>query len=438
MTLSIVVIYALQASLALALLYSLFWLFLGKTGFHTLNRFVLTGIGIASLALPFLAREIPDLTPSANIVANGHAKYTSPASLLTATQGLFQAHATSNTPQSFTITPATLVAALYLGGVAIFLTRIITPIFALITLIRRSPTHRTTGFTLVQLRQPSPPFSFFRYIFLHKEDYSEVQQENILRHEQVHIRQYHTLDILFMELYTVIFWFHPLAWRLNSQVKLNLEYLADRHLIQSDINPKEYQYQLLQLATGRSLSRMANYFNQSHLKKRIAMMNSTTRRTAIWKYLLLLPVLTALCLVFATGNAQAPAKPGNSDIYLVIRHDLSKSVIHKIETQLAAEGINFSLTSLTYTDRHELSGFHLIITQNGRTLEDLSLDGTGQPINEPFVFYWLRSRNGNPTLTRGYPTDVSKNDLKIMHNLSGLLTKLGQDIELHGSARIGD
>ena len=68
--------YAIQASLALAILYSLYWLAFRRTGLHRLNRLVLLGIAAASLALPILASQVPDLTPLPNIAANGFVKYT--------------------------------------------------------------------------------------------------------------------------------------------------------------------------------------------------------------------------------------------------------------------------------------------------------------------------------------------------------------------------
>lgn len=426
-------IYTLQASCALALLYSIYWLFLSRTGHHRLNRFVLIGIAVISLLLPLTTSMMPELMPTPNLTADGSVYITEPPSIFTATQQLLQPISPATT-----LSPATILEYIYLFGLAIGLTRIVAPLTKLIMLIRKNPTRREKGYTLVQLSEPTPPFSFFRYIFIGSNDYSEAQQRNILLHEQIHIQQHHTLDILFMELFTALFWFHPLAWQLNRQTKLNLEYLADNQLIKTGVDQKEYQYHLLQLTLGPSLSRMANYFNQSHLQKRIIMINSTTRRTSIWKYTLFLPALIACCFFFATANAQSATD--NADIYLVIRPTISESVIQRAQSELAADGIDFSLTNLSYTGDHQLSGLHLTISKNGQTLEDLTLSPSGQPFTEPLVFYWLRSKNGNPTLTRGYPGNIDHQRLKLMQNLTGYLRNnpVSKQMELHGSARIGD
>jgi hypothetical protein len=436
--------YALQAGLTLALLYTVYWLFLSRTGLHRLNRFVLLGIAITSLVLPLVARYLPNLTPTPNIIADGKVSYTPPFNPITGPlfappSSIAPIAGNPVSPLHFNLIPLTL-AVLYGLGVTISLIRLLTSVLGLTKLIRKTPKHHSPHYTLVQLEQPSPPFSFFRYIFLHLESYSESQQQNILLHEQVHIQQQHTLDILFMEVFSALFWFHPLAWRLNKQTRLNLEYLADQQILKKGVEPKEYQYQLLQMTVGPSLTRLANYFNQSHLQKRIAMINSTPRRTNSWKYATFAPALTALCLVFTTGNAQTVPQPGSSDIYVVVRPGTSERLLKQIQTELTTDGIDLAFTDPVYTDKHELSGVHVTLARNGQTLESLTLTNTDKPLAEPIVFYWLRSRDGNPILTRGYPSDVDKKRLKIMRNLNGLLRNnpASKEIDLHGSARIED
>jgi hypothetical protein len=241
-----------------------------------------------------------------------------------------------------------------------------------------------------------------------------------------------------MELVTALFWFHPLAWRLNAATKLNLEYLADDQLIKTGVPQKEYQYHLLQLTLGDTTPRTANYFNQSHLKKRIAMMNTAaTRRIALLKYAFFLPVLIALTPVFGTLQAQQSNAP-DSDIYLVIKAEQSEASLQKIESYLAKDGINASFTDLSFTADHQLSGFRIIIRQGAHTLEDITIAPTGQPLSEPLVFYWFRSRQGQLGISRGYPTDLPEKDLHILQNLSGLLKRSPEtkEFDLHGAARI--
>jgi len=445
-------LYALQASLALALLYFIYWLFLRRTSFHRLNRFVLIGIALAALLLPATGRLLPESASTPHFTATGALRITPEPSILSRVWDVLapaahDVHSASgqgalspaaDATQPFYLSPAEMLRDIYLLGLLFFVIRAIVPIIALAKLIRSNPRHRNETYTLVDLPQPSPPFSFFHWIFLHPGDHSEAQRRNILLHEQVHVLQYHTLDILFMEFFAALAWFHPVAWRLNKETKLNLEYLADHVLLNSGVEPKEYQYHLLQLTTTPLLIRTANHFNQSHLKKRIAMMNQTSsRKRALLKYALFLPVLTALCLVFASLKAQAPGDP--SDIYLVVRPDLKKDNLRDIERRLAAEGINISFSNISFAG-DQISGLRVVISKDGQTLNDLTLADMGQPLAEPLVFYWFRSRQGNPTLGRSYPADLTAKDLRILQNLDGLLkiSPNGKNIELHGSATLGN
>ena len=438
--------YAVEASLTLALLYAVYWLLLRGTTFHRLNRFILLGVALVSLLLPLASRFVPGMA----IFPAMSPDLANPATALITIHRDLAAGTVRSTGDPQNILPlSSLVTILYALGAAIFLYRVIAPLVTLAGLIRRNKKQHYAGYTLVALAQPSPPFSFFRWIFLPPGDYPESQREQILLHEQVHARQLHTLDILFMECLTAVFWFHPLAWRLNARAKLNLEYLADRELLRSGIPAKEYQYHLLQVGLARRVVRGANYFNRSQLKQRIAMMNkNNSRHAAQWKALFFLPAVIVLSFVFGSLRAQSPGvtkdaakdSPAGTDIYLVIRPETTGPQLHSIETYLAADGIDIAFTQLSYTAAHQLSGLRMVIRQGQNTLEDITIAGTGEPLAEPLIFYWFRSRQGSLGLSRGYPGDLAAKDLDILHNLTGLLKRAPatQQFDLHGSARIGD
>lgn len=66
---------------------------------------------------------------------------------------------------------------------------------------------------------------------------------------------------------------NPFAWLLKTEIRLNLEYLADHKVMESGTNKKAYQYHLLGLANQNRQNGLYNNFNLSHLKNRIKMMN---------------------------------------------------------------------------------------------------------------------------------------------------------------------
>jgi len=272
----------------------------------------------------------------------------------------------------------------------------------------------------------------------------------------VHVRQYHTIDILFMELFACFFWFHPFAWRSKNLAKLNLEFIADRESLKTGIVRKDYQYSLLNVVfTGLNI-KTANYFNYSHLKKRIAMMNVKPSGTkALWKYLLFPVTAISMVIILAPLNGRgmglafagdnmkkvAERMSGNMDIYLVIRGGMNDGQIDVIKKELAKEGIDVSISDISYNSRHLLAGFRIVLKQKDQTLGELTVSDSTKPLSEePVVFYLLRSGQNKSGLTRGYPQDLSGKDMGRLRSLTGLLmVKPGgtDEFELHGSAVLG-
>ena len=123
----------------------------------------------------------------------------------------------------------------------------------------------------------------------------EDEKQEILTHEQTHVRQWHSIDVIISEIVNIICWMNPFAWLLKTEIRLNLEYLADHKVMESGTNKKAYQYHLLGLANQNRQTGLYNNFNLSHLKNRIKMMNKRrTKKIAKTKYLLFAPLAAAL------------------------------------------------------------------------------------------------------------------------------------------------
>jgi TonB family protein len=137
----------------------------------------------------------------------------------------------------------------------------------------------------------------------------------ILEHEQVHIRQRHTLDMILLELAMMVQWFNPLIWLTGREMKTIHEYLADEGVLQNGISRPIYQQMILDETMGIRVNNLTNNFNVSLLKKRIAMMTkSKSKAWAKSKVLIVLPaVLVLLFLLTARSysNAEALKVAGN-------------------------------------------------------------------------------------------------------------------------------
>ena len=166
-------------------------------------------------------------------------------------------------------------------------------------LIRMSEKKRYGNYILVIPRQPIASFSWGRYIVISASDYSR-QSEEVLLHEMMHLRNHHTLDLLFMQIFLLVHWFNPVIWLLKRELQEIHEFEADNGVINTGVDATKYQLLLVKKAVGTRLYSMANGFNHSKLKKRITMMlKERTNRWARLKLLLAVPVMAGALYVFA-------------------------------------------------------------------------------------------------------------------------------------------
>jgi TonB family protein len=153
------------------------------------------------------------------------------------------------------------------------------------------------GQRIISIPTEADPFSFFGWIFLYLPGLKDESRQEILKHEQTHARQWHSMDVILCELINIVCWFNPFAWLIKTEIRLNLEYLADNKVAETTSDCKLYQYHLLHLVNKNVQTGLCNNFNVSHLKRRIIMMNKKRTHTAgRIKYALFVPLAAALLI----------------------------------------------------------------------------------------------------------------------------------------------
>ncbi|MDR2854476.1 MAG: M56 family metallopeptidase, partial [Prevotellaceae bacterium] len=194
----------------------------------------------------------------------------------------------------------------YFSGLAFFVVRFITQIISILRIIYAARKERFFGQEVLVSDQIDAPLSFFNKIVINNNAYSETELNEILLHEQTHVHQLHSVDVILSELLCIFAWFNPFAWLLKREIRLNLEFLADHAVLLSGCETAHYQLNLVQLSFHKNLTTITNNFNVSPLKKRIIMMKKNeSSRKSMWKYTLLLPA-TALLIGF-----NVPTSAGN-------------------------------------------------------------------------------------------------------------------------------
>ena len=192
----------------------------------------------------------------------------------------------------------TILLWIYMGGVCMFLLRFVIQLIGIYRLAKKTEVSTIKGIKVHIIEKNESPFSFFRWIFVNPEVRYESQLQEILIHEQCHVEQKHSIDVVLAELFTIVCWFNPFAWLLKREIRLNLEYLADLHVVQVGCDQKSYQYHLLGMTYHKNVSTILNNFNDLLLKKRIKMMNRRRSRLIVKaKYTLLIPVTATLLIV---------------------------------------------------------------------------------------------------------------------------------------------
>src|SRR5450759_4997978 len=141
--------------------------------------------------------------------------------------------------------------------------------------IKQNPKIKEGRFWLVDLNEKVPPFSFFNYIFISNsyQELSAAELQRIKDHEKVHSHQFHSLDVLFVEFISIIFWFNPLMIYLKRSLQEIHEYIVDEKIAEKGKGKKDYAELLLKLASEVKGFSLSAGFSGSQIKRRIVMIS---------------------------------------------------------------------------------------------------------------------------------------------------------------------
>jgi len=284
--------YLAKANLYLILFYCNYQLFLSRHTFFHWNRFYLLGAVAASFLLPAIVFYSESAMPFTSSEAIELVK--APEEMIRVTEE------TNNWPL--------ILLGCYAAGVLFMLFNLLRSIRRIFVLIRNGEHIQLEDYTLILLNTVQPDsrhygsFSFFKWMIVDRQDY-ESNPDTIFRHEHVHIRQLHSIDILLIECLKVVFWINPVIWFYKRSIQAVHEYLADTEATDRE----SYSEFLIAYALKVPEQMLGNHFsNSSLLKDRIKMIYKN--RTSSWllsKYLLILP-LAAITVILTAARKDIP------------------------------------------------------------------------------------------------------------------------------------
>ena len=310
--------YAIKSAIFLSMMYIPYMLMLRKESFFHFNRILLVSIMLLSLILPLC--DFHALSIENYPIQEGMTTIILP----TVTVG-----AEEEMPVSDSINWINVMLYIYITGM------IITVLWKLVQICLLYKTihscvlwkDKQNGITIYCHAQDIAPFSWFNTIVISENDYHNNANE-ILCHEIGHIRHYHSLDILLVNIIETIQWWNPLSWILASSLCDVHEYEADNEVRTSGVNIRKYQILLIRKAVGSSSYAFANGFNHSLLKKRITMMlrakSNPWMRT---KALYIIPVATIAVSVFATPELNNRVNTLAEKVETIIEDQVSEKEI---------------------------------------------------------------------------------------------------------------
>ena len=318
-------IYVLKSALVLALLVSLFMIFMSRETFHRVNRYIMLSIVFLALLLPavnlgiespfnwlgdaiedYFAAEEPLLAADTCSMPVDMAAFDELPVLPEAPLGV-PSVPVEEEPFNWLL----LAAVVYFAGVALLVVRQVVMYVQVARMIARgrvvdASMYGCKGISLRVHRGKEKPFSWFRWVVVSENDLGDGARE-ILIHETAHARAGHSWDIVLADAVIIMQWFNPLAWIMKNILKDIHEFEADDTVINSGVNAKQYQLLIIKKAVGARLYSIANSFNHSLTKKRITMMcKEKSKKWRCAKALYIVPVVAiAACSLSTQENNDA-------------------------------------------------------------------------------------------------------------------------------------
>ena len=286
--------FIIESNLYLICFYLVYQIILVRDKHFRFNRLYLMSSLLLALLLPLLTFEISTSHRSINSL-EGYILL--PSATVSAAQ---------TESVGFIIEWWHIIGLIYVSGIVFYATRLLMQI---LKIFRHLPLNYSTndryqGYKLIPTQGELPTCSFFHFLFWDKSaELTKEESAQIFEHELAHIKQWHSLDILIIEMVRVVFWFNPAVHLIKTRITEVHEYLADHYATRS-FNKEAYS-KLLTLRVFKSLDfALSNNFHKSQVVKRIRMLKSH-RSKSIWLNLsLLLPAITLLIAVLSCNVSE--------------------------------------------------------------------------------------------------------------------------------------
>ena len=354
------IVYSLKVSVFLIAFYLMFKSLMSRETLHRANRYLILGTIALSFVLPLCHMTVSAESP---VVAN-----------LGVTQSvvMLEEVIVGAGVDGHSIDWRAVAVVVFYAGIVVCFLRMLISIIGVLRIVRLGERQvLPDGSVLVVVDGEQAPFSWIKYIIISRKDYEENLHE-VVTHEQAHIRCHHSLDVLVCDVLCCLQWFNPAMWLLRQELCAIHEYEADKAVLDSGINAKQYQILLIKKAAGGKWYSIANSFNHSKLKYRITMMSR--KKSSGWtmvKALYVLPIAAFAAIAFANCSKTESEITKNNYSEDKMPAELYKQIIELNEgNELKGDMLVFSFNDNPVTGESE------------QTVTMMAPDGTIRPVTQ--------------------------------------------------------
>ncbi|SHJ28502.1 M56 family metallopeptidase [Flavobacterium haoranii] len=279
--------------------------------------------------------------------------------------------------------------------------KIIIELMSFIKVLKTGKKDKVNQLILVENNSYDNPFSFFNYLVYNKEKFSKEELELIFIHENIHIKQLHSLDVLTSKFLTILLWVNPVAWLYKKAILQNLEFIADAETQNITQNSYLYQKTLLKTIGTKNQLSITNQFYQSLIKKRIVMLNTNpSNKRKQWKYSIMIPLLLVFFLSFQVKTiAQIKTATNINEVhvveivqFLITKNTTDAEIKKETETFKKEHGIELKVSKIKRNSANEITAISISYKDKDGNTGQLSRK-SASPI-EPIVFYKELEPNG--------------------------------------------
>jgi hypothetical protein len=274
----------LKIILCSGIVLGLYYLFLAKEKTLTFNRFYLLLGLIFSYTIPFVSIETKEIAKEKSTLI---VEQEIP-------QQILQNPATMQA-ETFDYTQLLWIAYFIISGILIL--KMLYSIIKIKRLKGKKITYQNR--TIVLLEKELAPFSFLNIIYISERYFKDRKiDERIFLHEEIHVKQKHSFDVLFVEVLKAFSWFNPFIYFYKNVMITNHEFLADEEVIIKNENIKNYQELILNEVLKQQNLQLTHQFNFNNTKKRFIMMTKRNSKFAEAKKYLAIPLFIVLACSF--------------------------------------------------------------------------------------------------------------------------------------------